>query len=468
MISVANATERGGGSRTALAHKGATVTGDQTIDIPTFINIRKIGGFQLLVVALCAITVFLDGFDVQSIAFVAPSIAAQWHVSREVLGPIFVASLVGVLCGALGFGPLADKIGRRPVIMGCTAVFGLLTLITALSSNVTELIVLRFLAGLGLGGAMPNAIALTAEYSPQRRRATMIMIMFAGFSLGAAIGGALAAALIPHFGWRSVWYLGGALPLLLLPAQYHYLPESLRFLVISNSPDERISALVQRIDPGFQIKPGTRFDIGELRAAGVPVRYLFDAGRGAGTILLWIMFFMNLLDLFFLQNWIPIISNDAGVPVPTAVMIASVFQFGGVVATLLVGFPFDRIGGYAVLPLLYVLGGLFVVSLGQAETSVPLLFLLTFGAGFCVVGAQTSANAHAAIFYPTPIRSTGVGWCLGIGRLGAILGPLIAGYLLGLHWTRPSLFLVLALPLACAAVAVLTMGRIYRGRGAAD
>ena len=195
------------------------------IDVTTFINERKVGRFQLLVVGLCALTVFLDGYDTQSIAFVAPSIAREWQLSREALGPIFVASLVGLLIGALLFGPVADKIGRRWVVLTCTATFGVFTIITATSTNETQLLIFRFITGLGLGGAMPNAIALTAEYCPERRRATLVMIMFTGFSLGAAAAGGLAAGLIPHFGWRSVWYVGGLLPLILLPVQYAALPE---------------------------------------------------------------------------------------------------------------------------------------------------------------------------------------------------------------------------------------------------
>lgn len=435
------------------------------VDITAFVNERRVGGFQILVVALCALTVFLDGFDTQSIAFVAPSIAHEWNLQRAALGPIFVASLVGLLVGALLFGPVADKIGRRSMLMACTLIFGICTLLTARSDSVTELLVFRFIAGLGLGGGMPNAIALTAEYCPENRRATLVMIMFTGFSLGAAAGGILAAVLIPNFGWRSVWYVGGVLPLLLLPLQFATLPESIRFLVVSNAPVERISRLVQRIDRKFQPPAGVRYEIAEARAPGVPVAHLFRGGRAWGTVFLWTMFFMNLLDLFFLQNWIPVITNAAGIPVQTAVVIGTLFQVGGVIACLFVGFPIDRYGAYRVLPLLYALGCLFVIIIGHAGASVPLLMLLTFGAGFCVVGGQNSANALAAIFYPTPMRSTGVGWSLGIGRIGAILGPLIGGFLISLRWPNSSIFLLGSLPLLCAAIAVFTMGRVYRSEG---
>jgi MFS transporter, AAHS family, 4-hydroxybenzoate transporter len=442
-------------------------TAAPVIEIQSFINERKIGGFQILVVVLCALTVFLDGYDTQSVAFVAPSIAIDWHLERAALAPIFVASLVGLLVGALLFGPIADKLGRRTVLMLSTLIFGVGTLLTASSGGVTELLIFRFLTGLGLGGAMPNAIALTAEYCPERRRATLVMIMFTGFSLGAATSGALAAWLIPAFGWRSVWYLGGVLPLVLLPLQFFLLPESIRFLVVRNAARPRITKLLGRIDPHLSIPATAHFEIAEARAPGVPVAYLFRDGRRIGTILLWIMFFANLLDIFFLQNWIPALTAGAGIPVRTAVIIGTLFQVGGVLAALVIGIAIDRRGAYGVLTLLYAVGCLFVIAIGQTGGSVPALMITTFGAGFCVVGAQNAANALAAIFYPTAMRSTGVGWSLGIGRIGAILGPLIGGMLIALRWPNSALFLFGGVPLVCAAVAVFTMGRAYRNEGAA-
>jgi AAHS family 4-hydroxybenzoate transporter-like MFS transporter len=431
------------------------------IDIPALIDRRPVGRFQYGVAALCALTVFLDGFDTQSIAFVAPSIVKEWHTERAALAPIFSASVVGLLVGALLFGPVADRIGRRSVIMICTALFGVMTLVTACSTDVTELLIFRFVTGIGLGGAMPNAIALTAEYCPQRRRATLVMVMFTGFSLGSFAGGILAAFLIEDFGWRSVWYVGGALPVLLLPLQYRALPESIRFLVIANAPGATIARLLRRIAPDAAIAPDTRFDIGELRAPGVPVVQLFGERRAWGTVCLWVMFFMNLLDLFFLQNWIPVLTNADGVALRTAVIIGALFQLGGVIAAPVIGLAVDRWGGCRVLPVLYGAGCLVVALLGQAGASVPVLTVLTFGAGACLVGAQNSANALAAMFYPTAMRATGVGWSLGIGRIGAIIGPLLAGFLLSLHWANGSLFLLGGLPPAVAMAAVLVMGRRY-------
>jgi AAHS family 4-hydroxybenzoate transporter-like MFS transporter len=411
---------------------------------------------------LCALTVFLDGFDTQSVAFVAPALAGAWHLHANALGPIFVSSLVGLLIGALFFGPLADKIGRRWVLMICTATFAVFTLATASSTSVTELLIFRFLAGLGLGGGMPNAIALTAEYCPLRRRGTAVMVMFTGFSIGAAAAGGVAAALIPSLGWRSVWYVGGILPLILLPIQFFLLPESIRFLVLTAAPGAKIAAILNRIDPAAGVSADARFELGEEQPRGVPVRHLFLGGRALGTALLWVMFFTNLLDLFFLQSWIPTITHAAGVSVRTAVIIGTMFQIGGTIASLVLGIAVDSFGGYVVLATMYLLGGIFVIVIG-GTTAAGALMALTFCAGFCVVGGQNSANAAAALFYPTAIRSTGVGWSLGIGRIGAIIGPLFGAFLLSLHWPNSSIFLLGSVPLFIAMVAAIVMTVAYRG-----
>jgi MFS transporter, AAHS family, 4-hydroxybenzoate transporter len=260
------------------------------IEIEKLINSRNLGPLQVTVMVICGLTVLLDGFDTQSVAFVVPSIAAAWHLPHAALGPIFVASLVGLLFGTLIFGTVADKLGRRSVILMSTLLFGAFTLLTAGSESVTELLVFRFFTGIGLGGVLPNVIALTAEYSPERRRATMITLMFVGFPLGAAAGGLLASIVIPQFGWRVVWYIGGALPLLLLPLQFFALPESLRTLILNEAPRERIVKLVRRLAPDMQFAEDARFSLAEIRAPGVPVSYLFLDRRTLGTILLWIIF----------------------------------------------------------------------------------------------------------------------------------------------------------------------------------
>ena len=444
-------------------NNGAVTDSDtKVIHVGNLIDAAPVRSFQIFVAILCGLIVFLDGFDTQIIAFIAPPVAAEFGLSRAELGPLFVASLVGILFGALFFGPLADRYGRRSVILVSTLLFGALTLAAAASSNVGELMALRFATGLGLGGAMPNAISLTAEFCPRRRRATMVMIMFTGFSLGAAAAGGLSAALLPHYGWRAVLIVGGALPLLLAAGLYFALPESVRFLVLANSAPARIQALLRKIIPQAGVGPDSIYSVDEETTRGMPVVQLFRSRPPLATILLWIVFFANLLTNFTLQNWIPTLASDSGIPVEKAVLIGTMYQVGGVLASLLLGLPVDKLGPFRVVPALIGLGVPFIALLGQAGSAAGLLMALTFGAGFCIVGGQNCANALAAIFYPTSVRSTGVGWALGVGRIGAIIGPIAAGWLLSRHWSMSALFLVAAIAPACASIACFTMGAITR------
>jgi AAHS family 4-hydroxybenzoate transporter-like MFS transporter len=433
----------------------------ERVDVTEFIDGRNVGGFQYTVALLCAVTVFFDGYDTQSIAFVAPSIARELHLSNATLGPLFSVGLVGLLIGQLALSPLADRIGRRVLIIACTIIFGIFTLLAAGAHSVAELMVLRLLAGVGLGGVMPNAIALTAEYASRRRRATMVMIMFTGFSLGATVGGALAASLIDSFGWRSVWYIGGSLPLVLSVLQLAYLPESIRFLVLAKTAREKVTRLLQRIDYRFTATADVEYVLDEAPSAGVPLAQIFQNNRLFGTVMLWIMFFSNLFANFLLQNWIPTLAHDAGMSIRTSVIIGTMFQLSGTLASLLLGWPMDRFGSYRVITVLFAFAIPLTAAIGTAMTSAPLLFALTFGAGFCIVGVQNAINALAAIFCPTAMRATGSGWALGIGRIGGILGPLAASALLQAHMANGTLFLLAAIAPLCATVAVVAMARVY-------
>src|SRR5213595_2431756 len=233
------------------------------VDVAEFIDQQPVGGFQIRLLLTCAAVLFLDGFDTQAIGYVAPALAKEWNLTKGALGPVFSAGLFGLMIGALFFGPLADRVGRKKIIIFATLAFGIGTLATAFINDVTTLLTVRFLTGLGLGGAMPNAVAMTSEFSPHRRRATMVMIMFCGFSVGAALGGLLAAAIIPQFGWRSVFVVGGAAPLLLVPILLLRLPESVRFLALTGSANARVGELLALINPKAALESGTQFVVHE-------------------------------------------------------------------------------------------------------------------------------------------------------------------------------------------------------------
>src|ERR1700761_65877 len=410
------------------------VAGASLVDVAEFIDQQPVGRFQIGLLLTCAAVLFLDGFDTQAIGYVAPAVAKEWQLGKGALGPVFSAGLFGLMIGALVFGPLADRVGRKRIIIFSTAAFGIGAFATAFAQDITALLIIRFLTGLGLGGAMPNAIALTSEYNSQRRRATMVMIMFCGFSIGAALGGLLAADLIPRFGWRSVFIVGGIAPLLMLPALVWRLPESVRFLATRGQTPERVAALLKLVSPNTMFAPDARFVMHEAHLAGIPIVHLFREGRAVATLLLWVVFFMSLLDLYFLANWLPTVLNDLGASVSQAVAIGSLLQVGGVVGTFALGSVIDRFS-FRALALVYFVGVFAFGAIGQLGHSALLVSLAIFAAGFCVVGGQIAANALTAGFYPTSVRATGVGWALGIGRIGSIVGPLVGGVLLAEKWS---------------------------------
>jgi MFS transporter, AAHS family, 4-hydroxybenzoate transporter len=433
------------------------------IDVAGFIDEQPVGRFQARLLLACAAVLFLDGFDTQAIGYVAPDLARDWGLARGALGPVFSAGLFGLMIGALVFGPVADRIGRKKIIVFSTAAFGIGTLATVFAQDISSLLVIRFLTGLGLGGALPNAVALTSEFSPHRRRATMVMAMFVGFSVGAALGGLIAAALIPVFGWRSVFMIGGVAPLLLVPALALRLPESVRFLALTGQADARVAELLTRIAPSASFPAGARFGVHEAKLAGLPVVHLFSEGRASATLVLWIVFFMSLLDLYLLSNWLPTVLNDLGASVSMAATVGAMFQVGGVVGTFALGQFIDRFS-FRALSLTYLFAAVAVAAVGFSGHSIALATLAIFCAGFCIVGGQIASNALAATYYPTMMRSSGVGWALGIGRIGSIVGPWIGGVMLARQVGADSLFLAAAVPALCASLAALALAHITRAK----
>ena len=431
------------------------------VDVAEFIDAQPVGKFQIRLLLLCAAVLFIDGFDTQAIGYVAPEIAREWKLGRGALGPVFSAGLFGLMIGALIFGPVADRLGRKRIIVLSSIVFGIGTLSTIFVQDIYWLVGIRFLTGLGLGGAMPNAVALTSEFSPHRRRATMVMAMFCGFSVGAALGGLLAAALIPAFGWRSIFVIGGIVPLLFAPMLAKMLPESIRFLALSGRDNAALGSLLAQVAPTAAIPAATRFTVHEPKLSGLPVRHLFTERRTITTLLFWVVFFMSLLDLYLLSNWLPTVLNDLGASISMAAAIGAMLQIGGVVGTFTLGRFIDRFS-FKALALTYFMASIAIAAIGYSGHSIPLVTIAIFFAGFCVVGGQIASNALTATYYPTAMRSTGVGWALGIGRVGSIVGPLIGGIMIANRVSPEVLFLTAAVPILIACAAALALGNVAR------
>jgi AAHS family 4-hydroxybenzoate transporter-like MFS transporter len=432
--------------------------------VPAFINEKPIGASQYLITLLCGLVMFLDGFDTQSISYMAPLIAKEWGLSREVLGPIFSSALTGLMAGYLFLSPLSDRFGHRRMMLVSTVAFGLTTMITAFATNVTELIALRFITGLFLGSAIPSAVALTGEYSPKRFRATFVLAIYCGFSLGFVAAGALAAWMLPLYGWRSLLWVGAIAPLVLSVFLFLFLHESLDFLVRTKAEGHRIWRILRRVDPALPEAAPNSFTT-EEKEVGSAVGSLFTSGRALGTIVLWIIFFLNLAEFYALQSWLPTILTNLHYPLTSVALATTLTTVGGIVIAVVIGPAMDKLGPYRSLAVLYLLGVVFVALMGVALSQPEwVLMMATFFAGCCVSGGQKSVIALSAVFYPAPIRSTGVGWALGIGRVGGIGGPLLIGLLLGWHLSPASLFYAASIPMLLASLLVALLGWRYGTR----
>ncbi|HYZ32749.1 MAG TPA: MFS transporter [Crenalkalicoccus sp.] len=429
-----------------------------TVDIQEFMNSRPLSRYQVMVLLLCFLVVAADGFDTAAVGYIAPALRAQWGVAPAQLAPLFGAGLFGLMAGAFIFGPLADKVGRKAVLVFATAAFGVASVLSATATSIEALTIWRFVTGIGLGGAMPSAITLTSEYCPERNRSLLVMIMFCGFTMGGALGGLSAATLIADFGWQGVLVLGGALPLVLAAVLLFLLPESVRYLVLKGGQDARVGAVLRRIDPRAPLD-GARF-VGVRRVEGSPVALLFKGGLAAGTLLLWLTFFMSLLVFYLLTSWLPTLLNSAGQTAASAAMIALMLPIGSTAGAILIGMLMDRLNPHAVLLGSYTLAAVFILLLGLSTASPWLLVLAVFGAGIGTGGSQIGINALSAAYYPTASRATGVSWANAVGRTGSVVGSMVGGYLLGLGWSLATVFAVAALPALLAGIAIFAKGQL--------
>jgi len=413
-----------------------------------------------MVLVLCFLVVAADGFDTAAIGFIAPALKEQWKLVPQQLSNVFVAGLAGLMVGAFLLGPVADRIGRKAVLLISTIGFALASIGTAWATNVDELAIWRFVTGLGLGGAMPMAITMTSEYSPERSRSFLVMMMFCGFTVGGALGGLAAAGLIANYGWPSVFILGGVLPLVLVPILLVALPESVRYLVLKGGQDGRVAKILSRVDKQASLE-GAHFT-GIKKLQGSPVGQLFTRGLGGGTVLLWITFFMSLLVYYLLTSWLPTLFKTAGYDQKTAALIALMLPIGSTVGAFAIGALMDRLSPHAVLFGSYTVAAAFIVLLGFSTATPWLLIASVFGAGLGTGGSQIGINALAASYYPTANRATGVSWANAVGRTGSLVGSYVGGMLLGLGWPLSMVFVAAAIPAFVAGLAILLKGFVLR------
>ena len=435
-----------------------------TIQVSHMLDERGIGSFHIKLIIWSLFIVLIDGYDIGAIAFALPSLIKQWGISPRDVGPVLSASLVGILFGSAIFGFVGDRYGRKVALVTANLWFGVFTFIAAYSSNLTEMTALRFLAGLGIGGIIPNVVAINAESAPRKLRATMALIAVGLVPVGGAIPGLIAASLVPTYGWQILFIVGGVVPVLIAICGFFGLPESIKYMALHEKHRAAMEKLIHQIRPDFVIPPNARFVIeDEKNVAGFNPSYLFKDGLGLITPLLWLLFALNLMGYFFLASWTPtLLVTAAHLPPTVGALAGSAMQIGGTVGPLLLCRWIDN-RRFAAITIMFILAVPVVGSVGWfGITSQTTLMIAAFFAGFFVLGIQSGINVSGALIYPTSLRSNGSGWELGIGRFGSIVGPLLGAAFVTLPVEQ--LYMWAAVPFALGAVICFIVYRLNEAR----
>jgi len=427
---------------------------EKTRDIGELIDSARLTRLQITVLAVCYFLNMLDGMDVLAIAFAAPSISTDWAISPQSLGVVFSAALIGMTTGAAFLSPFSDKIGRRNVILLSLVLISAGMVATALANSVPQLIVLRFIAGLGIGSMLASMTSLVSEYAPDRHRNLFILILQAGYPIGAIITGFIAAAILPEHGWRPLFVIAGVVSLLGIPLVMLLLPESLTFLA-KKQPRNALQKINSTLKKMAVAPLDALPTLTEKQALKVSLRSLLHSDYRAATLSLWGAFFMSFATLYFLLSWVVKLAIESGLPLESAIYAGVSLNLGGFAGGIFLGAISNRVGLTRIIAIFAVIGSLFSVVYGTVDASVSTMLLLVFLLMFFVQGSFTGLFAVAVRIYPTEIRTTGIGWAIGAGRTGAILGPIVAGVLLGAGLSISWTFVVFAGPMLLAALFAL-------------
>lgn len=422
------------------------------IDVHEIIDNARFTRFHWMVMCLCALLLIFDGYDLFIYGVVLPVLMKEWGLTPLQAGALGSYALFGMMFGALAFGTLADRIGRKKGIAICFVLFSGATVLNGFASGPTEFGILRFVAGLGCGGLMPNAVALMNEYAPKRLRSTLVAIMFSGYAVGGMLSAGVGIYMLPRFGWEAMFF-AAAVPLLLLPVIMLFLPESVGFLV-RQGRSEQARALLKRVDPSRELSAGDALEMADVKGKGAAVLELFREGRAVRTLSIWVAFFCCLLMVYALSSWLPKLMANAGYSLGSSLSFLLALNLGSVFGAIGGGWLGDRMNLPRVLVVFFVIASVSISLLGF-KSPTPVLYLLIAVAGATTIGTQILLYACAAQFYGLSIRSTGLGWASGIGRNGAIVGPLLGGALLGINLPLQLNFMAFAIPGAIAAIAMV-------------
>jgi len=432
-------------------------------DVGHEIDSRRIGAKQWMLFVLCALVILFDGFDIQTVSYTAPFLSKHLGVALSSFGFIFASGLAGLTVGSIAIGPIADRLGRRKLLILFTLIFGVFTLLTLTADSETALVIFRFMAGVGLGGGIPNALALCAEYTPTRARATAIAIIVSATPLGAVVGGLVAGSLIEAFGWQIVFWIGGVAPIIVAVMLVKWLPESIRFMVVSGRDNGEIADVMTHMLPDFKYQAGGKFVLGQQQnqKAG-SVSLLFMNKMGNRTLSLWVTNFSMFLLTFLISSWLPSILKLAGFPLQQSVFALVGYQLTGVVGSAVLGRLGDKLGTPRVLSVVFIICVFAVAYLGHPGNGYFTILSLMAIAGFCIQGGISTLYGFAASIYPTAVRVTGIGWASATGRFGAIFGPLVGGAMLSHGWSMQQMFIAAAIPAIVCVLGLMNLARLVR------
>ena len=438
------------------------------LGVDQFIDQLKITGLQKFVVTLCFIIAAIEGFDLAAIGFLAPAILEAFQLSPPQLAPLFLSTLFGVMVGSVVCGPLGDKFGRKPLLIASVVFFSVASIMSGYAATLSTLIFWSFLKGVGVGGAMPSAVATVSEYCPNKHRSKLVIVMFCGYTLGAAIGGLAIGQLIPNIGWEGVLILGGVLPLALVPVLFLALPESLRFLVTKNAAQDKIDRIVTKLVPNPADRPSKLLPpaLSDSENKKVSVTVLFSKQYILGTICLWTSFVMGTMIIYMVSSWMPTILKADGYTVQHASYMTSAFQFGGTAGALIIAYFMDKMTPSRVLATAYIVGALSVFLLYQGifQVNTVLIIVGIFIIGFAISGAQSGLFAITSGFYPTHCRVTGIAWASAFGRIGSLIGSTVVGWLMVSGMSTAEIVGLLAIPATLTAVSMIIMTKFVMAK----
>lgn len=429
-----------------------------SFDISGFIDHRPLSSYQIRILVTCFIVMLLDGFDMQVIGLALPALARDWGLSPKDFGWALTAGPLGMIIGAATLGPLADRFGRKRPVIAAILIFGLFTVWAAFTRTPAALAATRFLMGLGLGGVIPNIVALSTEYVPERFRGTMSTLAYTGVPLGALASGLIGTWLIPLYSWPSVFYIGGLVPLAIAAYATWTLPESIRFLAAHRAQDDKARAIIRKIAPDLHLPDHVTLTLHEARQEKTGISSLFGPGRTLPTVLLTLVFVANTFGVYFFMSWLPVLMKQSGLSLKFALLSTVLLNGGGALGTAGLGHLIDRFGVFRVMTASYLIGALAIIAVGSGggpAILIPAIFIT----GTCMMGAQCAMYAAVAMVYPTAIRATGVGTTMGWGRLGSIIGPVVGTVFVTLQLPIAMDFFAASLPIFAAALLIYWVGR---------